>query len=316
MTIGQKSMPSPSLASDIAFTVTGMAPRSTKRFATGSRHYVYEATFDHRPALVVRMGDQRAHAEMAGAVHLSCLLRPLGVPLPQLVAHNTEAPIPWLVLERLPGVDLRDTIGSLSETELDLIAERVAAAQEIVAHTGSAGRYGYAVEPELAPFKAWAEVFSANLERSRQRIGTAQLFDVALLDRLENLLALKRHQLNSITATPFLHDTTTKNVIIGPNGAFSGIVDVDDLCFGDPRYPAALTLAVLLGYGGPVAYVSSWLGYSDQVDDDVFRLYVALFLADLMAEHGHVFNGNQQPSNPTARAQLRAAFEENLLLAK
>jgi hypothetical protein len=34
-------------------------------------------------------------------------------------------------------------------------------------------------------------------------------------------------------------------------------VDIDDLCFGDARYPAALTLAVLMAYGGSVSYVSA-----------------------------------------------------------
>jgi hypothetical protein len=50
-------------------------------------------------------------------------------------------------------------------------------------------------------------------------------------------------EFDRIAPTPFLHDTTTKNVIVTSEGHFSGIVDVDDLCLGDPRYPAALTQA-------------------------------------------------------------------------
>ncbi|MNG36484.1 hypothetical protein D3C84_1235240 [compost metagenome] len=47
-------------------------------------------------------------------------------------------------------------------------------------------------------------------------------------------------------------------------------------------------------------------------DDESFRLYVALFLLDLMAEHGHVFNGNQSASTPEARAGLLRALDEVL----
>lgn len=121
-----------------------------------------------------------------------------------------------------------------------------------------------------------------------------------------------RRVIDTIKATPFLHDTTTKNVIVTPKGEFSGIVDVDDLCFGDARYPVALTLASLMAYGGPVYYAASWLRHAQHADDRVFRLYVSLFLLDLMSEHGQVFNGDLSPSTPDARAMLHRAFERNL----
>jgi hypothetical protein len=120
-----------------------------------------------------------------------------------------------------------------------------------------------------------------------------------------------REEIDKIAATPFLHDTTTKNVIVAQDGTFSGIVDVDDLCFGDPRYPAALTLAALMACGRPDHYVSTWLRHSAQSDDRIFRLYVSLFLLDLMSEHGQTFNGNLAPSTPEARAGLKRAFESN-----
>jgi hypothetical protein len=127
-------------------------------------------------------------------------------------------------------------------------------------------------------------------------------------------VARRRDEIDRFEAIPFLHDTTTKNVIVAPDGEFSGIVDVDDLCFGDPRYPAALTLAVLLAYGGPTEYVSAWLRHARESDDSVFRLYVLIFLLDLMSEHGQTFNGNERPWPSEARSSLRRAFENGLRL--
>src|SRR5713101_2471634 len=100
----------------------------------------------------------------------------------------------------------------------------------------------------------------------------------------------------------------TKNVIVTATGAFSGIVDVDDLCFGDPRYAPALTLASLLASGGPVEYVKAWMCRAGYQDDRIFRLYIALFLVDFMSEHGQSFNGNQRPSNEQERANLLRVF--------
>ena len=154
----------------------------------------------------------------------------------------------------------------------------------------------------------WQAVLQANLDRSRRRMTASGLFDIGMIDVIETVVVARRDALSGVAATPFLHDTTTKNVIIDENGRLSGIVDVDDLCFGDARYPAALTFAVLLAYGYATDYVTAWLRHAEQRDDTMFRLYVAIFLLDLMAEHGQVFNGNEKPSRAEARAVLIAGI--------
>ena len=264
----------------------------------------------------MRIGDSSARAELAGAIYLSGLLQPKGVPLPAILAADIEAEFPWLLLERFSGMDLGAVISGLSEAQLDSIAAKVAHAQGITARTHSVGRYGYAARPEQAPQDAWSQVLKANLARSRRRIEAAGLFEAGLVDIVAAMIAATRAEIDAIGATPFLHDTTTKNVIVTQDGMFSGIVDVDNLCFGDARYPAALTLAVLTAYGGPVSYVSAWMRHAQHADDRIFRLYVSLFLLDLISEHGQVFNGNQSPSTAQARAALHRAFESNFDFAR
>lgn len=303
--------PNAELAAALASRVTGCTPITVRRFATGARHYVFEVQFADREPVVARIGDTTAHDEIAGAVYLSGLLRPRGVPLAAILAEDTQSEFPSLVLERLPGTDLGAVISSLSDAQLDAIAAKVVQAQTNTATTGSTGRYGYAVRPEQAPYATWSQVLDANLARSRRRIETAGLFDPSLVEIVQAEVATRRREIDKIAATPFLHDTTTKNVIVTPQGTCSGIVDVDDLCFGDTRYPAALTLAALMAYGGPESYVSAWLRHARQPDDRTFRLYVSVFLLDLMSEHGHAFNGNVVPSTPKEHTALLQAFERN-----
>lgn len=304
--------PSPELAAAIATRAIGCAPVAVRRFTTGAQHYVFDVEFSDRPSVVARIGSRSAHSLMAGALHLSGLLRPRGAPLPAILAEDIRGEFPWLLLERLPGTDLGACINGLSEEQRDRIAARVAHAQAIVAQAGSAGRYGYAVRPEEAPHSAWRQVLEASLARSRRRIAFAGLFDIGVVDIAQSVLAALRDDIDKVAATPFLHDTTTKNVIVAADGRFSGIVDVDDLCFGDPRYPAALTRAALMAHGGPVSYVCAWSRHAGWPEDRLFQLYVALYLLDLMGEHGHTFNGNERASTPAARAALREAFEETM----
>jgi aminoglycoside phosphotransferase (APT) family kinase protein len=218
-----------------------------------------------------------------------------------------------MAMERLPGTDLGAVIAALSKPQLDQIAAEVARAQAITAQTGSAERYGYASRPEQAPHAAWSQVLEDSLSHSQARIASAGLFDASLVEIARAELAALREPIDAIEPTPFLHDTATKNVLVAPDGRFSGIVDVDDLCFGDPRYPAALTLAALTAYhDGPAHYVSAWLRAAGQKNDRLFQLYVAIFLLDLMGEHGHALNGNERPSAPDDRAALLRAFRRRV----
>jgi len=307
--------PTAEMAAAIARRVSGAAPVAVRRFTTGSQHFVFEAVFSAREPLVVRLS-RPAHRWLAeAALALSRQLRPLGVPLPEVLAADTAASVPYLVLERLPGTDLGAALPALDRVQRAGVAEAVAATQAIVVETPSAGRYGYAAKPEAAPFDRWSEVPHQNLKRSRQRIEAAGLFDLLAIERAELMLDRVASEADRQAALPFLHDTTSKNVIVAADGRFSGVVDVDDLCFGDPRWVVALTLASLLASGHPQDYVARWMEVAGHADDRLFRLYVALFLLDFMSEHGQVFNGNERPSDSAARQRLLALFEAQMALA-
>jgi hypothetical protein len=118
--------PDAECAAAIATRVTGSGAAAARRFATGARHYLFEIEFADQPPVVVRIGRASSAAEMVGALYLSALLRPRGVPLPAILAADTAAEPPWLVLERLPGGDLGAVSSRLTAEQLDRIAVRVA----------------------------------------------------------------------------------------------------------------------------------------------------------------------------------------------
>jgi aminoglycoside phosphotransferase len=283
-----------------------------RRFGTGAHHYVFEAIFADRPPVVVRIAAEHSRGAMAGALLLSSLLRPRGVPLPEIIAEGVNERFPHLVMERLPGTDLGNVICGLSDTNLEAIATKVAEAQDITSKTVSGTRYGYSVEPAYAPRERWSQVLLDNLARSRRRIATAKFFDEDVVDAIVDLVAAVSVELDTLPPVAFLHDTTTKNVIVTPAGSFSGIVDVDDLCFGDPRYVVALTSASLRASGAATHYVDAWMNAANYRKDRIFQLYVALFLVDFMSEQGSEFNGNVVSSTADCRNRLLSVFTDSL----
>ena len=97
----------------------------------------------------------------------------------------------------------------------------------------------------------------SGLRRSRARIVAAGVADPGYADRVEAYLERHRAYLDAVAPTPFLDDTTTKNVLIA-DGTLSGIVDVDYLCFGDPLLTVALTRMALLARGWDTDYIDYW----------------------------------------------------------
>jgi hypothetical protein len=152
---------------------------------------------------VVRIGDPSAQTDIIEAIYLSELLRPRSVPLPAILAADIHAEFPWLLLERLPGTDLGAVISALANEQLEAIAANVVQAQAITAETGSAGRYGYAARPEQAPQTAWSQVLDTNLACSRQRIESAELFDLRLVDIMQAEVTARREEIDKIDPTPF-----------------------------------------------------------------------------------------------------------------
>jgi len=314
MTIHPPQTPDAALARAIVAETLGAEAIVLERFATGNHHYVYDCRLQDGRAVVVRIADPRNRAFMVAAAECSDLLRPLGVPLPAILARGLADARAYLVLARLPGTDLGHVIGALSRAERAGIAADVARADAIAAALPSAGRYGFAARPEAAPHPSWSAVLHASLDRSRRRIAQAELMDVACVERVRTAVRARAAALDAQPATCFLHDTTTKNVIVHL-GRLSGIVDVDDFCYGDPLFVPALTLMSLLNTRGPVDYVAAWLDAAGVPADWRLALYTALFCVDFMAEHGQTFNGNVKPSRPEDRARLAAILARLLAAA-
>ncbi len=86
-------VPNATIAGNLAAAAIGHLPVGVRRFSTGGRHYVFEAKFEGRAPVVVRIAAEHSRSAMVGAYKLSNLLRPQGVPLPEVIAEGAESSI-------------------------------------------------------------------------------------------------------------------------------------------------------------------------------------------------------------------------------
>jgi aminoglycoside phosphotransferase (APT) family kinase protein len=127
---------------------------------------------------------------------------------------------------------------------------------------------------------------------------------VAHVERVRQRVLEIADDLCSVAPVAFLDDTTTKNVIVH-DGALSGVVDTDLVCFGDPLFTLALTRLALLAHAMDSDYADHWrdLLALDAVRQRALMVYTAVFCVGFMSEIGQRFNRDEPP--PIDHAYLR-----------
>ncbi len=301
-------------AAEAIEAVLGEAARSVIRFPAGTSHFVFDVETASGRRLVARLSRREEIEAARGAVTWSNVLRPRGVPLPELLHADltmTRHPFPLLLLERLAGDDLGAAYGRLTRSELRSLAERLATIQDIVIRMPAGKGFGYAASPDGPfPHDTWRGVIAGSFARSRARIRAAGIVDESGIGPAEAATARCRY-LDCVGATPFLHDITTKNVIVD-EGRMTGIVDVDDLCFGDPLLLIALIRMALWAHGHDLAYVDMWLDIvrPDAEQRAALDLYTLQCCLDFMGELGQRFNRAPAAVDPAYLARLRHIHAE------
>jgi hypothetical protein len=309
----RRMRPDESLASAIAREFSGSPPEDVQRFATGIGHWVYDVRAATGASFVVRVGTADQAPDFAGALHWSRTLRPLGVPLPSLLASGEHEGFPYVILARLPGVDLGLVYPTLDLDQKQAIASGVFDAQKRAASLGEGPGYGYLRLPNDPCRASWRAVIDDSIGRSRSRIEAARSLAPEVCDRVSRRSDQLDGYFSGVRPTPFLDDATTKNVLVH-HGALSGIVDVDWLCFGDPLLTIGLTRASLLSAQRDSLYTGHWTALMQPSSEQLAALhfYTALFYLDFMSELGHRFNRDTPTITPDEVERLKVLLDEEL----
>lgn len=292
-------------ATRIIRSVFDVDVKSVKRFPTGLCHFIYDVVTAHELALVVRIGHPDNRKGIEGSVYWSNKI-PQDVPLPKLLYTGLDGkvcPFPFTILERLPGVDLQDVYAELSSKEKHTLAGSVAHIQASVATIPPGRGFGHTFSYECEPaHHSWQSFIAAHLGRSKERMEKSGIGSRECLHLAERRIRDLSSYLDSVEPLPFLDDATTKNVLV-QNGALSGIVDVDSVCFGDSLLTVALTQTALLDQGFDLEYIKAWVSRLNPtpLQRDALKFYSMLFCLDFVGEMGQKFNRPKAPGLNEAR---------------
>ena len=273
----------------------GEGIKSAVRFPTGLCHFVYDLKTLSGHGYAIRIASSQDSLEqLHGNVYWYDQMVKLGIPVPHMFHHNLAGQFPFVLIERFPGTDLGNVYSDLTLSQKKNIVHEIVSIQEKVSALPEASGFGYALsydDPNLKRHPGWADVIESSLTRARKWIGDVGVCDPRHVDRVARAARRNGALFKQVKPTAFLDDTTTKNVIIN-NGRLSGIVDLDEICFGDRLYTVALTNMALLARKERTDYIDLWCERLslDQNSRTLLALYTAIHCLTFMGEIGQKFN--------------------------
>jgi aminoglycoside phosphotransferase (APT) family kinase protein len=289
---------------------------SARRFPTGNCHYVYDAVLGDGRSVVLRVAKPENRQLLVGALHWAGVLRPMGFPLPEIIHFRLtegKTPFPYMVLERIEGKDLGEVYSGMSAMEKGALARELAGLQMKVGNLPEGAGFGFQSDPAVPPpFATWAGVVDGSIERSARWIEEAGVVDGKRVETLRDAVRGLKKYFDGIRPRPFLDDITTKNVLIH-EGKLAGIVDVDEVCYGDRVAHLGLTRMALLGWELETDYIEYWcdaLGLNKE-QRRALDFYTAESCLCFLGEQGQRFNQDKTPEVDRARVErFEGIFDE------
>ena len=272
-----------SLIRRLAAETLGSEPESVERMTFGHRNEVYRAQSAERSIIVRTNTDP---AVMRGTADNMADLRELGIPVPRILAsdlHSGRYPFAYMILEEIPGRDLRDELPDMTEAQMTAAAEQVVAFQRMAGRIPRGEGFGWVPIGEPGPFRSWNELIARHRQDHFARSGT--IVGEKLLALLDDRLQRLNPYLAAVEPVCFLDDLTIKNVIV-ERGELRGIVDFDTVCYGDPLYFIALTrTAIVCDIGEQALFYADELCRCMGLDEEQQRaanVYAALFAGSFL----------------------------------
>lgn len=284
------SVPDEEIASSVIYSMTGHQVLSITRMKTGDQNFVYAVKTDSAE-YVIRMTTASHKNKFLAAVKWQKMLLPLRVPVAEFIQSDLDgkySPYPALLMPRLPGDDLINVYPNLSDIDKKNLANEMVRIQTLCSSLPESVGFGITDSYDHTPEdKTWFSFLLNRLNLYNEIIAKNSVFNQELITPVIQLADKMEGNFNVIRPTPFLWDASERNVLVH-EGKITGIVDIDDICFGDPLLVIALTSTCLELEGYDTRYTDYWADplLLDKSAQDRLNFYRLFYSVAFMRKHG------------------------------
>ncbi|MBI1333678.1 MAG: phosphotransferase [Armatimonadetes bacterium] len=173
------------------------------------------------------------------------VLRASDIPVPTVLKRGRTDDFDYLLLAKIPGRDLGHVLGEMSSEQMSGLAAQIVDIERKATSLPNGEGFGWTPMKIPGLFASWTDV----IERDSKGCPDFVLAEVARW----------KPYFDEVQPTCFLDDLTVKNVII-EDGELQGIVDLDEVCYGDALYWLSLAeTTVVLDIGPQASFYGSEL---------------------------------------------------------
>lgn len=277
-----------------------------KQFSTGLSHFVFDVLAKHDFSCVIRIARPERKKEFQRGIFWHQKIENIGIRLPKIFDIGGIKDHPYIVLERLKGDDLENVYASLSTLEKRNIAEKVSGIQQKIA----------LLDPNLfEQIYPWETVLGGIVARSEREILSHGLCHPKYANLVrQQLTNLSEYKANHKPAA-FLYDLSVRNVIVD-HGKVTGIIDVDDVWYGDPLLAVGRGKTILLAMHQDTIFIEHWCKTLRLSADEMKRvdIYALLYCLRFMGTIGTKLNRNLSIQTDPNNARLFESIADNLLV--
>ena len=145
-------------AMNLVSEVLGVQPLSATHQTFGHNSVTFDVTLPTRNVILRTNTDARVFATTERNL---VILAELGLPVPTVIASDftlNHSPFAWMILNKMPGRDLRYELGSMTPEQMTHLAEQIVGFQRRVMSLPQGKGYGYVGIGEAGPCASWWEL--------------------------------------------------------------------------------------------------------------------------------------------------------------
>jgi hypothetical protein len=284
------------LAEDICLKMFGKMPDRIELCTVGMVNTVYIADIG-QDRFVIRLNSEKgAYSE---SKRLLDNAENFGLPVPRVIGSGSENGYEYLVMSYIPGKDLGLVYHELSRESKKAIAAELVAIQQNAEMLDASSVTG-----------KWHDFIDDMLNTAESRIISGGYFSTEKVSFVREAARQMNGYFEAFKPAAYLDDISTKNLLI-KNGHISGIVDIDEIAYGDKLTYIALMRTALLN-----------MGYDDLICDDILcemnadavqrkaeLFYCLMYCVDFMGERGMTFNGKKVEVSKEVIDRLNSIFD-------
>lgn len=281
---------------NIAKSFAGTDNYEVSRFPTGMCHYVFKVV-GNRSKFVIRVSHPEKIDFLRGNVFWTEELSKYELPIPKLLElkiSDNSSSYSYQIISYIDGEDISSIYPKLNNEQKKNILKELITFQGKAALLPHARGFGFLTSYNDQTAKAsWGQVIERALVRAKSCIIKNNIFPQDSISSAENLFHKFEGYFNEIKPIAFFHDLTTKNLLISRDmNHVAGIVDIDEMCFGDNLFLPSLTRMALISSRWDLDYIDMWckeISINDQ-EKRVLDYYTLIHCLAFMGEIGQVFN--------------------------